>query len=164
MRRTGSPWGWRGYGNHPTPHVGLLLALAVLLIGPATAVADFSLTDGGPLNWSNPVRVDNIAPFSSAMMTRAVSCPTTSFCMGVGTVNGQVVTTTAPASTTTAWTPTQVPGAFAWLDEVACPTSSLCVVSGTTDTPKGAVGALWVSTDPGDHPSTWLMVYQASQG
>jgi hypothetical protein len=158
MGWTRRPWGRFGSQRRPTWYSCVLgAALTLLLVLPATAAADWSDAYDGPLTWSYPVRVDAMAPFTSAEVTRRVSCPSTNLCVGVGPVGGDVVTTSTPASTSTGWTPTSIPAATGSLDDVACPTTTLCVATGTAYTPDGTFGALWASTDPTGGSGTWAL-------
>ena len=127
--------------------VGLSLVVAATIAGPARA-------NNVPLAWTMPVRADNQAPFTQPWLTRRLSCPSVSLCVGVGPTN-EIVVTTDPGSTQAAWTHTIVSGAYNSFADVSCPSVSLCVATGAADSPNGVEPAVGVSTDPTGGPRAW---------
>lgn len=90
---------------------------------------------GGGDTWTLAV-VDGTNPFS------AVSCPTETFCAGVGAV---IATTSQPTATSpSAWTLTRLADGHS----ISCPSASLCVVGDNH-------GGVLVSTDPTGGTQAW---------
>jgi hypothetical protein len=97
-------------------HQLTLLAIAVLaLAGAGTAQA-------APLRWSGLKLIDRSQPFGTPASITRVSCPTASFCFGVGS-QGTVVTATGTGPPKLVRNGVQN---FASLQDVSCPTASLC--------------------------------------
>ncbi len=89
---------------------------------------------GGPATWSAPVLARNLLS--------QISCPTTSFCAGVGPAG---IDTSVPAPGKTGW---QVSYGFALpAYSISCPTTKLCVMA----TP----GGVYFSADPTAPRAKW---------
>lgn len=131
--------------------IGSLIILVVLVAlaggaGTARAVA---------LRWSGPRLVDHAAPFGDPVRIASVSCPTATFCLGVGNF-GTVVT--AVGESPPKVVDSGIDGS-ASLASVSCPTTSFCVavpwtvVRGTQlFRPNGSV---LTTTDPTARKPVW---------
>lgn len=83
----------------------------------------------------------------------AVSCPTPSFCAGVGQFTG-LVTSTNPGGGSADWTTLSlIPSTseFSNFQDVACPTANLCAAVG-----GGEGDTVWSSAEPSGGVSAWL--------
>ncbi len=98
---------------------------------------------GGPSAWSVDA-VDGTADFS------AVSCPTTSECFAAAAVpggSGDLISSSNPTGGASTWTVRHL--GLRGLQQISCPSSSLCV-----GVPTGQPTGLLVSTDPAAGPWT----------
>jgi hypothetical protein len=100
--------------------------------------------DGGAKYWSKPVPVD-ITPAAGGGPAgfAGISCPSAKLCVAVDNAS-QVVTSTTPTAGASAWTAAALKDAPS-LTSVACPSTTLCVLGGSTRydsiTPAAGVSA-----------------------
>ena len=137
-----------------------LLSVRTLLVATVAALAAGAAPDTAPaagLTWSKPV-VTGQAPFSQYGSVKALSCPSTSLCVGVSEL-GSVVRSTDPTAATPTWTRQNIEtnnvchdgiDAFcpASLNAVSCPTTALCVA-------VDGFGSAFVSTNPAAADPAW---------
>lgn len=100
--------------------------------------------DGGAKYWSKPVQVDTTAAAGGGPAGFAgISCPSAKLCVAVDNAS-QVVTSTTPTAGASAWTTAALHDAPS-LTSVACPSTTLCVLGGSTRyesiTPTAGVSA-----------------------
>ncbi len=106
----------------------------------ATGPHVFSSTNpaGGAQAWSGAT----IAPFGPS----AIDCPSTSLC--VGSNGTEIYTTADPTGGAPAWTSTALAGTLAYIGDVSCPSTHLCVAVRSD-------GSVATSTDPTGGASAW---------
>jgi hypothetical protein len=95
---------------------------------------------GGPSAWS----VDAV---DGTVDLTAVSCPTTSDCFAAAGYRGDVISSSNPTGGASAWTVRHL--GLSGLQQISCPSSSLCVGA-----PSGLPDGVVVSTDPAAGPWT----------
>jgi hypothetical protein len=141
MRGCGSSDFWR---ERPWTCLARLVAGVLALVAlwaPSTTQAS------ALLKWSQPVRVNNQPQLRDALF-QGLSCPATSFCVGIdNTFGGHVLTSHDPTNPKASWSLAEIdPGHF--LQSVSCPTVSLCVVG-------DADGRVFTSRDPAGGAPAW---------
>lgn len=119
-------------------HVGVVLAAGVCLLCPSAAAA---------AAWSAPVSVDS--PFR----TGGVSCPTTTFCLAVGS-DGRAATFDGhswgtPAAADSATNPLGTIG----LEAVSCVSASFCMAVDSEGNAVSYDGSSWTAPTAIDSPS-----------
>ncbi len=131
--------------------VSLLCIAAGALVPVAAARAEtpppLTVTNS-PLSFTSPYRIDAQAPFAHGWYINALSCPTTSLCVGMDN-QGNLLTTTDPTAPPSGWDRFAVGQPNE--SEVACPSASLCVAVGYD---AGAPDIV-TSTDPAGGPGMW---------
>jgi hypothetical protein len=92
--------------------------------------------------------------YTAASEIDGISCPSSSFCAAADSA-GNVLTSTDPANKSATWKATNVnsgiatnPGGSYFLEDIACPSASLCVAVDN-------VGNVLTSTDPDSGSPTW---------
>ena len=136
-----------GQGRSGLLH-GLIVGIAVV-IGVGCAWAPAALGATGPLSFSAPALVDNLAPFTTTPGIGTVSCPTSSFCLAADS-RGAVLTTANPTAATPVWSQRQsVDNSFAAVD-ASCPSTTLCVAVATN-----GGGDVMATTNPTASTPTW---------
>lgn len=110
----------------------VVIAVGALLLAAAPAAAEPAL------DWQGPYLV---APDSVS----DIDCPTTSFCI-VSDTDGDVITSSNPTGTASAWTAAQVTDSTPI--SISCSSPSLCVA-------VGAAGEIVTSTNPTGGKAAW---------
>ncbi len=155
--------------RHRAPAAAVLFAAIALVssvIGGGVAAASGG---SGALIWSAPVQVDGQPPYAapdplSPSDLTAISCPTTTLCVAVGTsenlvrepylLQDEIVTSTNPVGGASAWS-TAVLSSSLNLTAVSCPTASFCVAVGSGGQGQGS--QIVTSTNPAGGPSAWTV-------
>lgn len=130
------------------PLLVLVLALAGGFAASATGGVARSATGHGarsPVRWSAPRLIDHAPRYHTLTNFAAVACPTETTCLGVGS-DGTVVSITAAGDRVT----TGVDNG-ALLQDISCPSASLCVAAGKQ--------ALLVSSNPTAPKPSWRPVH-----
>ena len=122
----------------------LTVVCALLALLPACASAATS----DPLSWSQPTLIAGGAPFRYVNELKAVSCPSTSLCVGVDNGGGADATTDATAATPT-WEPHEAMDATRTLSSISC------VAGTTTCAAVDQSGYVIVTSDAGSSKPTW---------
>src|SRR4029453_10415951 len=81
-----------------------------------------------PLKWSSAKPIYHQPPFTASSDFQDVSCPSPSLCVAVDG-DGNVVSSTQPTASASAWKVTRVPGRPRF-GHISCPSRSLCVAVG----------------------------------
>jgi hypothetical protein len=132
------------------------LASVVIACSALLAVAaDRASASSGPLKWSAPSLVDELAPFSIPAIGHSISCPTTTFCVSVGDL-GAVKTSTNPTGGAGAWKVTLGVDQGTELTRVSCPSTTLCVALDSR-------GEIISSNSPAGGPTAWKATNLHSQ-
>ena len=117
--------------------------------GETETMVDNALGQSVTTSVTNPGTAWTSATLSGTAVSSAASCPTTTFC---AVVEGKKVwISTNPTGGASAWTATTLPattGTVTALTDIACPSTTLCVATGTT-------GSLFTSTNPTGGASAW---------
>jgi RHS repeat-associated protein len=117
--------------------------------GETETTVDNALGQPVTTSVTNTATAWTTAALSGTGAPSATSCPTTAFC---AMVEGKKVwISTNPTGGASAWTSTTLPattGTVTALTGIACPSTTLCVATGTT-------GALFTSTNPTGGASAW---------
>jgi hypothetical protein len=121
-------------------HVIAALLMAALLAPSASAVTRGSVA---PVTFAAPVRI------ATGARLKAIACPTTTFCLAVGS-HGEAVTSVSPAGGATEWSGRRIDGGTA-LVAVSCPSPRMCVV-------LDAHGRVLSANDPGGRAGAWRTV------
>jgi hypothetical protein len=122
----------------------LAVVCALLALLPACASAAIS----DPLSWSQPAQIAGGPPFTYVNDLQAVSCPSTSLCVGVDNGGGAVATAN-PTAGTPAWGPHQGIDAGRTLNSISC------VAGTTTCAAVDQSGYVVVTSDAGSGNPTW---------
>jgi hypothetical protein len=128
-----------------------VLASAVALAGAGAAGPARGASGPSLVRWSGPRLVDHAPPFGTSPFIASVACPTVTTCLGVGGEGTVVSTTLSAATPAPAPTATTGVGDGAALQDISCPSASLCVAAGTQN--------LQVSGDPTDPQPRWRRVH-----
>jgi RHS repeat-associated protein len=117
--------------------------------GETETMVDNALGQSATTSVTNPGAAWTTATLSGTATSSAASCPTTTFC---AVVEGKKVwISTNPTGGASAWTSTTLPattGTVTALTDIACPSTTLCVATGTT-------GSLFTSSNPTGGASAW---------
>jgi hypothetical protein len=130
----------------------LLLTSCLVVLGlalmPVAAHADPPPLASTPLAFGSPAPIDQQAPVAHGWYINALSCPSTTLCVGMDS-QGNLLTTTDPTAPPTGWDRFSI-GTYGE-SNVACPTASFCVALGDD---AGAPSVV-TSADPTGGPNAW---------
>src|SRR4051794_11723202 len=152
-----------------TPWLAVAAAVCTALAPAAPAGA------ANPFTWSATSLANTAIATTTPNNPNYVSCPSTSFCVALGSQVGLIATTSNPGAGANAlWMPRAIAtynGDFVNLDHVSCPSTDLCVASAgyqvfISTNPTAGMSAVWTSnTLPASHsiydlacPSTSLCI------
>lgn len=126
----------------------LAVVLMVAVLRPSIALAD------APLSWSPPTQLAHGTHPAEGL--RAISCPTTGFCVAADE-SGNILWSTAPAGGAGGWHLSTVETFSTSFAGVSCPTTSFCLAVDTNSN-------IFSSTDPTGGASAWKVTAKDESG
>jgi hypothetical protein len=105
----------------------VLLGLLALLLATSGTAGTQVAHAAGPLAWSSPLTIDHQSPLDNQPSLRAVSCPSSSLCVGVDLLGYAVISTDPGNGATASWSITHIDTGGGQLSGVSCPSASFCV-------------------------------------
>ncbi|HVV67164.1 MAG TPA: hypothetical protein VHB72_03810, partial [Candidatus Saccharimonadales bacterium] len=115
---------------------------------PSSSFCVLGDNSGHVLTSTDPAAESWSAPAATGGIFTDLSCPSASFCAGVG--GGRVNISTNPSGGSAAWTATEIDPSYPELSGISCASSSLCVA-------VDLAGHILTSTDPSGGAGAWNM-------
>ena len=156
-RRSVTPAGWRG---RRAPTVRLItIAASIMLISAGIAFAA-----AGPFSWTAPQQIDHQYPYATPFAIIAMSCPSTSLCVGNTDQGGELLSSSNPTSSSkSGWSVLSTSliaqdGTGYSLAGTSCVTTGsgpFCAAAGSNFKAATNQGVVLTSTNPTGGASAW---------